>query len=507
MRDLAAHVYREEMFERSGFAVWNASWYGGHYLLTHSVLFPPLAALFGAQVVGVASVMASTYLFDRLVYERWGARARPATLWFGAGTVTMLASGRLSFALGVAFALASLHAMQRGRNSWTLGGAVACALASPVAAAFLAGVVAVGALASRSTRRLAVLGVVAAALVPVALINIVFADGGQEPFVFSAWIALPLWSAAALYVTRGLEGERELRAVILAYLVVGTAVWLIPNPLGGNATRLGALFGGPVIAAALLSRNVRLMTPAIGLLLAGSLWWQVAPAVRDVAQSMGDASTRSSYYEPLADWLRANGAEGARIEVPFTSGHWETAYLAPDFELARGWLRQLDRTRNGIFYDGRLTHTRYREWLQQNGIRYVALPDAKSDYSARVEHKLVESGPSYLRQVAQLGNWSVYRVLGTLPLLQPRGRAQGSLARLEPEAFVLQVRRPGRFLVRVRATPFWKLSGGASGCVGKSGRWTVVRADQPGPVRVSIRFSLERAGRSATGWHENCVRG
>ena len=69
--------------------------------------------------------------------------------------------------------------------------------------------------------------------------------------------------------------------------------------------------------------------------------------------------------------------------MPFTSGHWETAYLAPDFELARGWLRQLDRTRNGLFYDGHLTHRRYREWLQQNGIRYVALPDAKPDYSAR----------------------------------------------------------------------------------------------------------------------------
>jgi hypothetical protein len=505
VRDLAAHVYREQMFERSGFALWNASWYGGHYLLTHSVLFPPLAALFGTQVVGVASVVASTYLFDRLVHERWGARARPATLWFAVGTVTMLASGRLSFALGVAFALASLLALQRGRIAWTVAAAMACALASPVAAAFLAGVVAVGAIASRSPRRVVLLAVAAAALVPVGVINIVFADGGQEPFVFSAWIALPLWSAGALYATRGLEGERELRAVILAYLLVGTAVWLIPNPLGGNATRLGALFGGPVIAAVLLSRRVRLATPAIALLLAGSLWWQMAPAVRDVAQSLGDASTRSSYYEPLASWLNSNGAEGARIEVPFTSGHWETAYLAPDFELARGWLRQLDRTRNPIFYDGRLTHQRYREWLQQNGIRYVALPDAKPDYSARVEHALVESQPSYLSQVAVLDNWRVYRVRDTLPLLQARGDASGTLARLEPQAFVLNVSKPGRFIVRVRATPFWKLSGGAPGCVGKSGRWTVVRADRPGPLRVSIRFSLKRAGRSATGWHENCL--
>src|SRR5438552_10146772 len=116
VRDLAAHVYRTELFERDGFSLWNASWYGGHYILTHSVLFPPLAALLGARLVGALAVVASTYLFDRLVRERWGEHARLATLWFGAGAVTMLASGRLSFALGVAIALASLRALQRHRR-------------------------------------------------------------------------------------------------------------------------------------------------------------------------------------------------------------------------------------------------------------------------------------------------------------------------------------------------------------------------------------------------------
>ena len=44
-------------------------------------------------------------------------------------------------------------------------------------------------------------------------------------------------------------------------------------------------------------------------------------------------------------------------------------------------------------------------------------------------------------------------------------------------------------MVRVRATPFWTMSAG-DGCVGKTGRWTLVRADRPGIVRVSIGFSL-----------------
>ena len=72
--DLAAQVFRTELFQHAGLAIWNGSWYGGHYTLTYSVLFPPLAALLGPQLVGTVSVVASSYLFDRLVRDRWGER-------------------------------------------------------------------------------------------------------------------------------------------------------------------------------------------------------------------------------------------------------------------------------------------------------------------------------------------------------------------------------------------------------------------------------------------------
>ena len=29
--DLAAHIFRSELFGREGFAVWNGQWYGGHH--------------------------------------------------------------------------------------------------------------------------------------------------------------------------------------------------------------------------------------------------------------------------------------------------------------------------------------------------------------------------------------------------------------------------------------------------------------------------------------------
>src|SRR6478735_4750980 len=138
---LAAQVFRTELFQRGGLAIWNGSWYGGHYTLTYSVLFPPLAALLGPRLVGTVAVIASSYFFDRLVRDRWGEAARWATLWFAAGVVTLLADGQLTFALGVSFGLATLRALQLQRTPLALAASAACALSSPVAAAFLAGVV------------------------------------------------------------------------------------------------------------------------------------------------------------------------------------------------------------------------------------------------------------------------------------------------------------------------------------------------------------------------------
>ena len=74
LRDLAAHTFRAEYFEQHGFAIWNGTWYGGHYLPAYSVLFPPLAALLSPVWVGAASAVASAHLFDGLVRTRWGER-------------------------------------------------------------------------------------------------------------------------------------------------------------------------------------------------------------------------------------------------------------------------------------------------------------------------------------------------------------------------------------------------------------------------------------------------
>jgi hypothetical protein len=284
--DLAAQVFRAELFQHAGLAIWNGSWYGGHYTLTYSLLFPPLAALLGPQLVGTGAVVASSYLFDRLVRDRWGAEARWATLWFAAGVVTLLADGQLTFALGVAFGLAALRCLQLERGALTLLAAAACPLASPVAGAFLGGLLLVGALEpGRRPRRLA-LGAGAIALALTLAPNLAFPEAGQFPFAASSYVAIPLWCAGAIALTQGVRAEeRQLRRVILAYLLASTLIWLTPNALGGNAVRLGALFGGPVLAAVLLSRRPRpaiptwLFGPVLVLAIAGSLYWQLTASV------------------------------------------------------------------------------------------------------------------------------------------------------------------------------------------------------------------------------------
>jgi len=70
-----------------------------------------------------------------------------------------------------------------------------------------------------------------------------------------------------------------------------------------------------------------------------------------------------------------------RVEIAETYRHWETAYVAPQYALARGWERQLDHAYAARFYDRTLTASSYGSWLAGNAVEYVALPDTQLDPS------------------------------------------------------------------------------------------------------------------------------
>ena len=476
--DLAAQVYRTGLFEEHGFTLFNAQWYAGHHTPGYSLIFPPLAALLGPRVVGAIAAVASAALFAKLAHEHWGDRARIGTYWFAAATATDLFIGRLTFALGVTFALAALLALRSGRTGWAAALAVATTASSPVAGLFLA----MGGLAyAAARRRTEGLWLAAAAFTPALALAVAFPEGGSQPFGFWATAAV---LAAALVTWRLLPAsERTLRTGTLLYAAATVAAFAIATPMGSNATRLAAMFAGPLIACALIGRARPRLIVAAAVPLLVYQWWG---PIRETEKGATDPSSQLAFYAPLLNFLEGRADASTRVEIPFTRMHWESVHVARRYPLARGWEAQLDAKYNPLFRKGReLTAERYQHWLRENGVRYVALPDVPLDPAAEHEQKLIERGLPFLDEVYRDRHWRVYEVEGARSLTRTGSGAR--VRRIGPASFTLEARRAGPVLVRVRYTPYWRVTRG-SACVRRTGDWTLVDAKRPGAIRVAAEF-------------------
>ena len=493
--DLAAHIFRAELFAREGFTIWNGEWYGGHHTPAYSVLSPPLGWILTPQVMGALSAVAATAAFTEVARGHWGPRAaRLGTMIFGAGSATMLFTNRLPFALGVAFAMAAVLALQRrptGRGALLAPVlAILCALSSPVAALYLAMVGAAYALAAtgdglRSARRAGIAMGAGAFLTPV-LLNVAFPEGGYAPILFGTYVAIPVFCLAAWFVIP--SSERTLRAALVLYVAGATLAYLLPTPVGNNAVRFGALMGAPVLACVIAAKGRwRPVVPLVGLLLALGVW-QWSAAARDTIKAFSDPVADPAYFDPVREYLRLL-PDQRRVEIPFTLGHWEGAEVAAEAPLARGWLRQLDTGHHPIFYKGGLNELTYASWLSENAVRYVALPDAKPDASTYRERALIERGLPYLKLKASFEHWRIYEVTLPAPIVLPQGDANIALEQLGSDDLLLRVIKPGTATLRVRWTPYWLAKGG---CVEKEGVWTRVTAPKEGFLRLVTRFSPER---------------
>ncbi len=488
--DLAAHIFRAELFSREGFTIWNGQWYGGHHTPAYSILSPPLVWLLGPQVMGGLAAIGATACFTELVRRHFGPqRYRWGALWFGLGAASLMATNRLPFALGAAFGLAAALALQRDRRLLAPVLAVLAAISSPVAGLFVAMAGTAYGLAARGEgvplKRRDGAALAAAGLIPPVLLTVAFPEGGYAPFPFTAYVAIPLFSVAALAVLP--RSERTLRVGAVLYGLGATLAILVPTAMGGNAVRFGALLGGPLLACAMSGRIRRPVVPIV-MLFAALMVWQWSAAARDVYKALTDPVAEASYFDPVREYLRLL-PDQRRVEIPFTLGHWEGAEVGSDFPMARGWLRQLDTGRNPIFYKGNMSQLAYANWLSENAVRYVALPDAKPDTSAYREVALIERGLPYLRLRARFEHWRIYEVTLPTPVVISRGGADIQLEQLGSDQVLLRVRRPGSALVRVRWTPYWLAKGG---CVERDGDWTRVTATKPGFLKLVTRFGPER---------------
>jgi hypothetical protein len=490
--DLAAHLLRARLFGAEGFGLWNNWWYGGHHVPGYSVLFPPLAWLLTPQVVAGLACVGTAAAFEALAHDRFGRDAWLGSLWFAAATASDLFTGRLTFAFGLLPAMLSALALGRRRPVAAAGFAVLSALASPVAALFVAlvGVAhGLGPLLDRARpgRRQMIEGaaVVAGALLPVGLLAVLFPEGGTEPFAgASLWpIVIVLLVALVAFPRR----ERVLRIGALIYLLGMLGSYVVASPVGGNAVRLAALLAGPLAALVWVrSHPRRLALVALPLLY---LQWQ--PAVRDVINASGDPSEHGSYTEPLLAFLRRQGGPPFRVEIPFTKFHTEAYRVAPEFPSPRGWERQLDIADNALFYDGHLNATTYHAWLRGLAVRFVAVSDAPLDYSARGERQLIDGGLPYLRPVFRNRHWRVYAVRDPAPVLAGAG---ARLRAIGPNSATIAVTGPGTHSLRIRFTPYWRLTG-VPGCVARApDGFTTLTLRGTGIAHLVIDFTLDRVG-------------
>ncbi len=369
-------------------------WYGGHPTLDYSVISPALGALVGPMALCAVSGLLSAIMFDRIVRHHFGSAWWIGSLWFAIGTATNLMVGRVAFAVGIAFGLATVLAIQHHLRTLALLGAVLTSLASPVAGLFVAIVATAWALSARS-RRVPGIAIAAAACLPIAIVTLLFPDPG--PFPYHAWGLVRELSVCALFIFAMRGPFKAWRWGAVVYAAVVVVAFLVPTALGGNVSRLGQYVGAPLIACALWAQRRHIIV----LMVLPMVLWQWVPAMSAVAWAGHDPSTDRAYYTPLVGYIHGLPGVPGRVEIPFTYRHWESAYVAPEVALARGWERQLDIERNPIFYDedsSPLNSQTYYHWLLDNAVEYVALPNTALDKSAIAERRAAPVEPALPRE-------------------------------------------------------------------------------------------------------------
>jgi hypothetical protein len=500
--DYAAQVYRIDLWRHSGFRLWDFRWYGGHWTLDYSFLFPPLASVLGVGVLAAGSAGVAAVCFDRIVRPRLGRGGLPASLVFAAGTLVPAAIGQLTFLVGLAFGLAALATITSGghkavspRTAVAAALGLACTLCSPLAGAFLALAVAARAWPAVQRHSYEGLGVAALLVVvaigPVAGAAALFPGDGPMPYpaVDYAWEMLVAGGVAALAG----RNRREVQAGAALFAAAATLSLIVPNPAGGNIGRLEDVLALPLAVGFAWERfrpglaGRIWAVPAVALPLVLSQW---GPAWGAITTSGEQASVRAAYYAPLDQELARLAADGpaGRVEVVPTAYHWESVYVSGVVPLARGWERQLDVADNPIFYrKGALTGRSYRAWLIDNGVRFVALPRAPLDMAGVGEARLVSSGrvPG-LRLLWRSADWRLYEVEGSPGIVASPDR----LVSATGEQLVVDAARPGPLLVRIRYSPDWVVAEGRASISRGEGSW--IALDVPSAEEVTLHLSLLR---------------
>lgn len=503
--DTAAAVYRVDAYRTSGFQLWDFAWYGGHWTLGYSVIYPPIAATVGIAASAIVSAGIAAWSFDALVGRHFSTGSSVASYLFALGTLVQSAIGQLPFLTGEAFGLAALWALTRRRHLAAVALVLACTLTSPLPGAFAALCAAAwlaapfvsapgrAGLAACVERLAPASAVTAVAVAPILAGVVVFPGDGPMPYPVIDW----LWEMLIAAVVGLLAGRRypAVAAGAGMWALVATASVAVASALGGNVGRIEDVAALPLAAGLAWEqprRAGRLLAAAAAVPFAASEW---LPATGAIFSAPGLASTHRAFYEPLDRELAALARTGppGRVEVVPTEYHWEAAWVAPVVALARGWERQLDTAYNPLFYHpGMLNARTYRQWLLANGVRYVAVPRAPLDFAGAAEATLVSSGAVQgLSATWSNPDWTLYEVKGSPGIVSGPAR----LVRAAGTSITVDVTGGSPVTLRFRFSPDWDVTAG-SGCVSEApGSW--IKLVGAGPGTVTLSLSVWNPGASA----------
>jgi hypothetical protein len=459
--DLAAQDAWAEFVGAHPDSAYNLAWYGGLHPFSYSVLSPYLMAALGVRttliVAGIASSLALALLLRRVL-----RKPLVPALWGAFSFTCNAASGRVTFALGVLFALGAIAMVwawprrwwrAHGKLRWVRGAAAAvlsglATTGSPVAGLFLE-VVAAALLLDR--RRQAAYALAVPPPIVVAVSALFFPFQGMQPMPWWSVLFPCLGAVSAFFFA-----PRSWRTVRLGALVYGAGTllaWAIPSQVGSNVERLSLLFGGVTLLAAAPRaisdwRSPRGTAMIAALVVAAG--WQIGKPAYDVLVTTPDAAWASE-LAPLVHQLKGLDADRGRVEVVPVRSHREASALSPYVNLARGWNRQADTDRNPLFYDsGALNSATYHDWLRRWAVRYVVLPSDEPDGAAAKEARVIRAGQPYLRELWGDANWRLYRVADPLPLAAPPARVE----RASADAVTVRVRKKGAVLLRIPWSPW-----------------------------------------------------
>jgi hypothetical protein len=479
--DLAAQDTWARFAAEHGDSAYGLFWFGGLHTANYSLLSPYLMGFFGVRTIAVASGLAAGWL-AAVLFVRSGIRRPQAPALLAAfGLWVDIAAGRVTFALGVAFALAACVLLVGERRLAPAAGyAMLSTMASPVAGLFLVVAGAAYGLV-RDWGRAAVLTI--PPFVVVGATTLLFPFDGEQPMAAGRiwWPAL-LGLAVAMCAPRGWRVVRRGGAVYAAGVCL---TYVTPSPIGSNVERLALLFAPAVLLAGLLGmkRPARYQRGALALALAGSLFWLGSGTPVSFLQGSGAVPAWAADTHGLVRTLDRLDANRSRVEVVPAEDHREAALLSSHVNMARGWNTQLDMERGRLFYDGTLTATTYRAWLNRWAVGYVAVSDAEPDRYGAAEARLVRAGPAWLEPVWSDAHWRLYRVRDAVPLVT--GPAEVVSA---SEAYtVVHLPRPGSVTVRIAYSPWLHADNG--GCLRQQGEFTRLTAHEPGFYQISSEYA------------------